>query len=549
MKTEKKVLAMFLLIAMLACSAVAYADETSPILQRGDITYKMIRSVAVENEYAISWDGVKKAITLTKEGDTLVFTLDSKVMKMNDTVKNLQYPVLIEAGTSYVSIADLSVLFPEALTVDETSPIIQRGDITFKAIRSIAVENDYAISWDGEKKAITLTKEGDMLVFTLDSKVMKRNDTFMILRYPVLIEAGVSYVSSGDLSVIFPETVTVDESRTLTALMALAVKNDKTLATQKNTIEKTKDLIDNMVQAVTYLPIGPGQGASDSVYYGTWKGLLATQSSKATLVRQLETTKETLEQSVNQAYQVLAYDIEKKDYLEAYEKYQMNQFKEIQLKNAVGLVSKADMDSAERVYNASKLTLAAQMNQIDSSYAELNKLCGLPLEERYAVVSELTIADLSEFDLEKAWYEMEEKSLMIFNLNESQKLAKIGLDYYVYNGTGGDTYIANEKELSNAKIAVESGKIALKKALFDTYQTYLQLEIQGDMIKSGIDELTAALQQQELRYRLGLITQLQLEGSIIKLQEQLTSAAKNQLDRYQLAELLSKPWLIGGASN
>lgn len=440
------------------------------------------------------------------------------------------------------------LVFSSMAYADMTSQVVQRGDITFKAIRSIAVENEYEITWDGVKKAITLSNEADTLVFTLDSKVLKKNDTFMIMRYPVLIEAGTSYVSIGDLSVIFPEAVTVDETRRLTALVALALKNDTTIATQKNTIEKTEDAIDNLVQAVTYLPMGPGQGVADSVYYGTWKGLLSTRSTEATLIRQLENTKETLEQSVKQAYQALAYNVEKKEYLEAVEKYQMNQFKELQAKQAVGLVSAMDVDSAQRAYNATKLTTAAQLNQINSDYAVLNKLCGLPLEERYPIVSELAIADLSAFDLEKAWYEMEEKSLMIFNLNENQKIAKIGLDFYVYNA-GGETYLANEKDLSNAKIAVESGEAALKKALFDTYQSYLQLEIQGDMIKSGIEELTAALQQQELKYRLGLITQLQLEGSIIKLHEQLTSAAKNQLDRYQLAELLSKPWLIGGVSN
>lgn len=445
----------------------------------------------------------------------------------------------------------------------QVMPYLQAGT-TMVPMRGIFEQLGAEIHWNADTKTVHATKEHRDISLTIGSKVAIVNNVEKELLNAPEIKAGTTmvplrFVGEGlgadvmwledtksvyiDLAEeaggILPNRSILTFEQALTKVKA--VNND--LQNKKYGVERAEEVYDRASEAIGSLR-GAGRGSSidDLQTNSALQGHLGSRISLKVAEKELEVAEEQLEYNVWSMFFTILESEQEYKLTEKQIAYDELSLQVAELKLANGLESQYKVNQLKNDLEQAKQKLQILDKSIGTHYLKLNEMLGNVSLERYnlQIDSAWEALEIADYDLyvrqmkaEDPYFFMQEKGI---------EAKQSGLDLYVYNANQ-DPYRVKEIDLMQAKLDLNSAKSRYDQVMQSRYNQLKQLEEQYHILELNIQKTEESYRLLEAQYKLGMVTELQLQEVKLGLDKIQFEMYKLENQYYTLKKVIEKPYI------
>ncbi len=223
----------------------------------------------------------------------------------------------------------------------------------------------------------------------------------------------------------------------------------------------------------------------------------------------------------------------------------------------LGAASRLDYLRARSALENAAAELKSREQDLQGAYERLNRLLGLPLQERPLLVDvpdweplrdlgvNLYVARATENNI-ALWLAEQQIELARYDVKIHRQLDLEGEDTDPLRGP--EPLEAKEKSISMAEDDYRDTRRQLEQNTRDIYRSIRSMEQEKEKLMSRLEELERELQAQQARFAAGLVTAydfFELEAA----REQFTIQETNLLIEHELLkQVIQKPWVLGAAA-
>ncbi|AEF95438.1 outer membrane efflux protein [Desulfotomaculum nigrificans CO-1-SRB] len=301
---------------------------------------------------------------------------------------------------------------------------------------------------------------------------------------------------------------------TLNDALKKAFNSSITLKNDQTDIEKTKELFDDASSSLRYNPVDISFNPSDTNFFSNYYN---AEFNRRKAIKKYDNDRRQLIVDVTTAYYNV---IQNQKQLEAAKvAYERSQIKLLQAKakNDIGLITKADLAAAEAQVATDKASMVDCQSKLDSAYADLNKLMGISLGERYQLV-DLPKAEKQEIDVDAKVNMAADVSYEMWNAKEAANLAdKIKLFQRLY-----DVGDYNAAEAANTALDTKDNLRKQARALCFSINSLYE---KNNQLLEQIEQFKESLKVAKAQYEAGMTT----KDTVLNAEYALKSAEAGQL--------------------
>ncbi len=282
---------------------------------------------------------------------------------------------------------------------------------------------------------------------------------------------------------------------TLNSALKRAFNTSITLKNSQTEIEKTDQIYKDASSTLQYTPIdisfNPNDGGPFSYYY-------SAEFNKRKAEKEYDNSRRQLIIDVKTAY----YDIQKyeKKIKAAEVARERSQIKLLQAKAKyeVGLITKADLITAEAQVATDVADLVDCQSKLDNSYSDLNKLLGNPIKDRYKL-ADLPQVTKQDIDVDSMVNLAAGVSYEIWTAEAAAKLANHTKLFAKLYDVGDYSAAQEDNKAADARESIRKSTRALCFSINSLYEKNNQLT---EQIRQGQENLKVAKAQ----FAAGVIT-------------------------------------------
>jgi len=223
----------------------------------------------------------------------------------------------------------------------------------------------------------------------------------------------------------------------------------------------------------------------------------------------------------------------------------------------LGTISRLDLQRAQSNLDSATAERRSREQDLQGAQERLNRLVGLPLQERPLLVDVPEWEPLRDLDVNIYVSRAMENNTALWLAEQQIELARYDIRmhrHYDLEGealdplTGPEPIEAKEKNISMAEDDYRDTRRQIEQNTRDIYRSIRTMEQEKEKLMNRLEELDRELQAQQARYAAGLITAydfFELEVAQVQVNIQETSLL---LEHELLKLVIRKPWVLGGAS-
>ena len=222
-------------------------------------------------------------------------------------------------------------------------------------------------------------------------------------------------------------------------------------------------------------------------------------------------------------------------------------FSKVSARATVDLATGAEVQAAKSLYEMEKSALEKAQADLDNSYRIINKLIGLPLEERFIPITPIEFEKIEVPSLENkvAWALSPDSNPYLWSKKEGYEISK-----YTWTFTTPDEAGLIDKE--KASITYQDARKDTRNKIYELYDNLKALESSYQSTIEGMATAEESLRVAQSMYEVGMITKNEVLAREVDL-----AKAKDGLLRVKslyviTGETFEKPWLAfvgGGGAN
>lgn len=213
-------------------------------------------------------------------------------------------------------------------------------------------------------------------------------------------------------------------------------------------------------------------------------------------------------------YEIFASIINIQNEIDLY-KYSINiyekEFKIAEIKYNLGLLSESDYDNYKSSYDKKLLFLDSKKASVDEAFISLNKIMGMPIENKYKLILDLNYSEIGNIDLDKKI-----KAAISENQTIKEKEENIEVMEYEKSKYSNDTVsyyeqLTKEYEIEQSKrdLTDEEKKIEMK--IISTYNDIIAYENSYNKNIINLNSLEKDLNIKKTQLSQGNITNIEVE--------------------------------------
>lgn len=273
--------------------------------------------------------------------------------------------------------------------------------------------------------------------------------------------------------------------------------------------------------------------------------------------REIDLLKERLEYDTARLY----YDVLGKEAAVEYAESEL-QYREKEAKRALamynaGAISRLELDRAERSLDNAEAELRTKRQEKDNAYEQLNRMIGLPSQERPFLVDVPEWDTLRDIGVNTYVARAMDRNTALWLAEQQIELAKYDKKQHQHfdiddvTGDPGAPAVpteAKDKEIQMARYDYQDTKRQIEQLTRNIYHKVRMLEEENEKLANSLDELHSELAAMQTRYEAGVVTQydfLEMQANL----DQLKLQEKSLLLEHELAKFeIRRPWVLDGGA-
>lgn len=331
---------------------------------------------------------------------------------------------------------------------------------------------------------------------------------------------------------------------TLNEAVARALAHSEAVKKAAKEIDRTKAWRDYRADQLDYTPVGPPGNPAIEI---AWSNLLAADLTWRMSKKSLTAEQDAVALDTCKKY----WDVQQAQVAVTAAERALRQaeldFRKAQVSYRVDLISGEALQGAEVRLAGAKAALAKARGDLDKAYTAFNQLVGLGLEERPALVDELTFTSLEVTDLDYAVTKVLEASPSVWLAQEKVTLQQYLEDLMFYTGEYRP-YQARKIEVEQAELDAVSVKEAMELVTRSLYHSVKSLEESIPAAEQAVKTAGESLRVAKLKYEVGMATKADVAAAEAKLAEAEKSLHDLLAKHAYLKLAFEKPWAYLGAS-
>lgn len=222
----------------------------------------------------------------------------------------------------------------------------------------------------------------------------------------------------------------------------------------------------------------------------------------------------------------------------------------------LGPASRLDYQRAQSAMENAAADLRSREQDLQGAYERLNRLIGLPLQERPNLLDVPQWEPLRDLDVNVYVARANENNTALWLAEQQIEIARYDIKMHRHFNLGGEPadpltgpepLEAKEKNILMTEDDFRDTRRQIEQNVRDIYRSIRIMEQEKEKLLNRIEELERELQAQQARFAAGLVTAydfFELETA----REQLNNQETNLLLEHELLKLvIRKPWILSGA--
>ena len=223
----------------------------------------------------------------------------------------------------------------------------------------------------------------------------------------------------------------------------------------------------------------------------------------------------------------------------------------------LGAVSRLDYQRARSALDSTEAELISRKQDLQSAYERLNRLVGLPLQERPVLVDLPEWEPLRDMGVNVYVARSMDHNTALWLAEQQIELARYDVKMHRHFDLeeedtdplrGPEPLEAKEKNISMAEDDYRDTIRQLEQNTRDIYRSIRSMEQEKEKLMNRLVEMERELQAQQARFAAGLVTAydfFELEAALAQLKIQ----EKNLLLEHELLKyVIRKPWVLSGSA-
>lgn len=221
-------------------------------------------------------------------------------------------------------------------------------------------------------------------------------------------------------------------------------------------------------------------------------------------------------------------------------------YRKVKAMALVGMATALEVQAAKSEMEMKRSAVEQAKADLENAYRALNKLIGLPPEERPVLITPIEFEKIEVPSLENkiAWALSPDNNPYLWSKKEGYELRK-------YTWTFAESDEAGLIDKEKAALDYQDARKETRNKMYELYDTLMTLEASYESAKEGVAAAEEALRTAEAMYDVGMATKNDVLAKKVALEE-AKAALLNVKSLYSLTkETFEKPWLAlieGGGS-
>lgn len=193
--------------------------------------------------------------------------------------------------------------------------------------------------------------------------------------------------------------------------------------------------------------------------------------------------------------------------IDIYEK----EFKIAETKYNLGLLSKSDYNDYKNSYDKKLLSLESKKASVDEAFIALNKIMGMPIENKYKLILDLNYSEIGNIDLDKKI-----KAAILENQTIKEKEENIDIMEYEKSKYNNDTVsyyeqLSKKYEIEQSKRDLIDEEKEIEAKIISAYNNIIAYENSYNKNIINLDSLKKELDIKKTQLSKGNITNIEVE--------------------------------------
>lgn len=209
----------------------------------------------------------------------------------------------------------------------------------------------------------------------------------------------------------------------------------------------------------------------------------------------------------------------------------------------IGASSSYEWTKARNGYETAKTGLDISKVELEKAYLELNTIIGLHPEDRPILTEKPVFQSITEdIDADHAISRIVSEDPTVWLKEQNIDLSEIQLTLYNWSDPTREPWVAKQIDVDTAKLSAVQLREQLKDSLYTVLKSLEQLENSYSMKQQEMASAQEDYKVQQLRFELGLISNLELKQSQLTLQQK-ENELENLVCQHELLKYsFYKPW-------